>query len=193
MQSETGFPSSHQLKSYVASKSRLKLAARCPVSGCWPSCLCKDGLVGCFLDLPFSFVRQLFMYFGQMNAFHIHFSTVQLCLPLLSPVYNSISFHLWTVWELISVFFTSRMPMGHMLVFRLLGGDFEVFLPTGATHCNDRGEIWRPSTLPSQIYSAADYYWHNYLSCFCLFSLMMLYCADYSCVVCGCLLSGTEV
>jgi len=27
MQSETGFPSSHQLKSYVASKSRLKLAA----------------------------------------------------------------------------------------------------------------------------------------------------------------------
>jgi len=28
MQSETGFPSSHQLKSYVASKSRLKLAAR---------------------------------------------------------------------------------------------------------------------------------------------------------------------
>jgi len=38
MQSETGFPSSHQLKSYVASKSRLKLAGRCPVSGCWPSC-----------------------------------------------------------------------------------------------------------------------------------------------------------
>jgi len=33
MQSETGFPSSHQLKSYVASKSRLKLAARCSVSG----------------------------------------------------------------------------------------------------------------------------------------------------------------
>ena len=27
MQSETGFPSSHQLKSYVASKFRLKLAA----------------------------------------------------------------------------------------------------------------------------------------------------------------------
>jgi len=39
MQSETGFPNSHQLKSYVASKSRLKLAARCPVNGCWPSCL----------------------------------------------------------------------------------------------------------------------------------------------------------
>ena len=35
---KTGFPSSHQLKSYVAPKSRLKLAARCPVSGCWPSC-----------------------------------------------------------------------------------------------------------------------------------------------------------
>jgi len=38
MQSEMGFPSSHQLMSYFASKSRLKLAARCPVSGCWPSC-----------------------------------------------------------------------------------------------------------------------------------------------------------
>jgi len=39
MQSETGFPSSsHQLKSYVTCKSRLKLAARCPVSGYWPSC-----------------------------------------------------------------------------------------------------------------------------------------------------------
>jgi len=29
---ETGFPSSHQLKSYVASKSRLKLAARAVMS-----------------------------------------------------------------------------------------------------------------------------------------------------------------
>jgi len=32
MQSETGFPSSRQFKSYVASKSRLKLAARAVVS-----------------------------------------------------------------------------------------------------------------------------------------------------------------
>ena len=32
MQSETGFPSRHQLKSYVASKSRLKLAARAVLS-----------------------------------------------------------------------------------------------------------------------------------------------------------------
>ena len=32
MQSETGFPTSHQLKSYVASKSRLKLAARAVLS-----------------------------------------------------------------------------------------------------------------------------------------------------------------
>jgi len=32
MQSETGFPSSHLLKSYVASKSRLKLAARAVLS-----------------------------------------------------------------------------------------------------------------------------------------------------------------
>jgi len=32
MQSETGFPSSHPVKSYVASKSRLKLAARAVLS-----------------------------------------------------------------------------------------------------------------------------------------------------------------
>jgi len=32
MQSETGFPSSHQLNSYVASKSRLKLSARAVLS-----------------------------------------------------------------------------------------------------------------------------------------------------------------
>ena len=32
MQSETGFPSSHQLKSYIASKSRLKLVARAVLS-----------------------------------------------------------------------------------------------------------------------------------------------------------------
>jgi len=32
MQSETGFPSSHQLKSYVAYKSRLRLAARAVLS-----------------------------------------------------------------------------------------------------------------------------------------------------------------
>ena len=32
MQSETGFPSSHQLKSYVASKSHLKLAAHAVLS-----------------------------------------------------------------------------------------------------------------------------------------------------------------
>jgi len=32
VQSETGFPSSHQLKSYVASKPHLKLAARAVLS-----------------------------------------------------------------------------------------------------------------------------------------------------------------
>ena len=32
MQSETGFPSSHELKSYVASESHLKLAARAVLS-----------------------------------------------------------------------------------------------------------------------------------------------------------------
>jgi len=42
MQSETGFPSSHQLKSYVASKSRLKLAARADRQRIWPSCFTLD-------------------------------------------------------------------------------------------------------------------------------------------------------
>jgi len=41
MQSETGFPSSHQLKSYVASKSCLKLAARAVLSA-------DAGLLVCF-------------------------------------------------------------------------------------------------------------------------------------------------
>jgi len=45
MQSKTGFPSSHQLKSYVAPKSRLKFAARCPVSSCWPSCCFRKQVV----------------------------------------------------------------------------------------------------------------------------------------------------
>jgi len=38
MQSKTGFPSSHQLKSYVTPKSHLKFVARCHVGRCWPSC-----------------------------------------------------------------------------------------------------------------------------------------------------------
>ena len=42
MQSKMGFSCSHQLKSYVAPKSRLKFAARCPVSSCWPSCINSD-------------------------------------------------------------------------------------------------------------------------------------------------------
>jgi len=44
MQSETGFPSSHQLKSYVACKSRLKLAARAVLSA-------DDGLLVCTVVL----------------------------------------------------------------------------------------------------------------------------------------------
>jgi len=43
MQSETGFSSSHQLKSYVAYKCRLKLAARAVLSA-------DAGLLVCFLS-----------------------------------------------------------------------------------------------------------------------------------------------
>jgi len=57
MQSKTGFSSSHQLKSYVTPKSRLKLAARCPVSGCWPSCkYILPTLYFSELELTFTFV-----------------------------------------------------------------------------------------------------------------------------------------
>jgi len=48
MQSKTGFPSSHQLNSYVAPKSRLKLAARCPAADA--GLLVLDGLGPKFLD-----------------------------------------------------------------------------------------------------------------------------------------------
>ena len=47
MQSETGFPSSHQLKSYVASKSRLKLAARAVLAA-------DDGLLVWVLTITYS-------------------------------------------------------------------------------------------------------------------------------------------
>jgi len=63
MQSETGFPSSHQLKSYVAYKSRLKLAARAVLSAdasllvyfcigllmcnCWPYRKIKTSTLDC--------------------------------------------------------------------------------------------------------------------------------------------------
>jgi len=84
MQSETGFPSSHQLKSYVASKSRLKLAARCPVSGCWPSCtiacrtqlfvLANDfniyqRLLLIFVAVSVDFFQQCFILFVQLVTF----------------------------------------------------------------------------------------------------------------------------
>jgi len=54
MQSETSFPSSHQLKSYVASKSCLKLAARAVLSA-------DAGLLVCFAS-PF-FVVSLLLFF----------------------------------------------------------------------------------------------------------------------------------
>ena len=56
MQSETGFPSSHQLKSYVAFKSRLKLAARAVLSAdagllvliaMWSEAKCTTGASSC--------------------------------------------------------------------------------------------------------------------------------------------------
>jgi len=53
LQSKTCFPSSHQLKSYVAPKSHLKFAMCCSVSGCQPSCyltqeFCDDSWKTCW-------------------------------------------------------------------------------------------------------------------------------------------------
>ena len=64
MQSETGFPSSHQLKSYVASKSRLKLEARAVLSadaGLLVLSLTVDALQGkmCQNSLPLEVGRSL--------------------------------------------------------------------------------------------------------------------------------------
>ena len=50
MQSETGFPSSHQLKSYVASKSRLKLVSLAVLSA-------DAGLLVMFSDLHFTLLN----------------------------------------------------------------------------------------------------------------------------------------
>ena len=60
MQSETGFPSSYQLKSYFASKSRLKLAARCPVTGCWPCYIFPSCNCHCVLDKLLKFRKDDF-------------------------------------------------------------------------------------------------------------------------------------
>ena len=72
MQSKTGFPSSDQLKSYVAPKSRLKFAARCPVSGYWHCCL---------YMLPVAVVRSS----SDNNAIRYVFPVLWMtsCLPIM--------------------------------------------------------------------------------------------------------------
>ena len=57
MQSETGFPSSHQLKSYVASKSRLKLAARAVLSADAGLLVVFEEKIAIFNDFYFRFER----------------------------------------------------------------------------------------------------------------------------------------
>jgi len=98
MQSKTAFPSSHQLKSYVAPKSRLKFAARCPVSGCWPSCWRSASSRSLLvwrsyimitahseLHAGLSFWRCLWL-FGRpfVKRFALCYQTVRLCLSCLS-------------------------------------------------------------------------------------------------------------
>jgi len=73
MQSETGFPSSHQLKSYIASESRLKLAARCPVSGCWPSCMKHRVLI---VLLTCSHGNLPFLQLNSNNSYSLNFGNI---------------------------------------------------------------------------------------------------------------------
>jgi len=49
------------------------------------------------------------------------------------------------------------MPAGHTPVFRLLGGDFEVFRPAGIMCCNDVDKICRGA--PRQITAPSVYGW----------------------------------
>jgi len=88
VQLKTGFASSHQLKSYVAPKSRLKLAARCPVSGCWLSCslLCVDVCI--FQCSMYSITLILFcstcIVSGQSALVHFWATVCKTVRPMLS-------------------------------------------------------------------------------------------------------------
>jgi len=82
MQSETGFPSSHQLKSYVA-KSRLKLAARAVLSA-------DAGLLVSYnaadLDHLTSHSRRVASQHGDRNV------TTRITVTPLHPIYSPVSF-----------------------------------------------------------------------------------------------------
>jgi len=78
MQSETGFPSSHQLKSYVASKSRLKLAARAVLSadaGLLVECAkqrLKSLKYAMFKDLGYNRLMAIPLKSSQVSALLLH-------------------------------------------------------------------------------------------------------------------------
>ena len=80
MQSETGFPSSHQLKSYVASKSRLKLAARAVLSA-------DAGLLVYFVRLDVRLLRLnkslYFTLYGEVLMENCYFSCIRATDALL--------------------------------------------------------------------------------------------------------------
>ena len=80
MQSETGFPSSHQLKFYVASKSRLKLAARCAVSGCWRCCNLLDNQVHRVDGVAY---KNATLIANEQLKFNLHIARAVLCYPII--------------------------------------------------------------------------------------------------------------
>jgi len=85
MQSETGFPSrpSHQLKSYVASKSRLKLAARAVLSA-------DAGLLVCPVKSSLLVLASLLAsaVTGAIQENNLYTSSLKLHAPQLKNLYQ---------------------------------------------------------------------------------------------------------
>ena len=84
MQLETGSPSSHQLKSYVAYKTRLKLAARAVMSA-------DAGLLVYEFKLTSTMTEVMFAYFNTLPNLHKHIqTTIILFIKNLSGNYKSL-------------------------------------------------------------------------------------------------------
>ena len=63
-------------------------------------------------------------------------------------VYDAVLSHM----QMMDYYYRQHCTQRITVVFRLLRGDFEVFLPTGVTRCTDWGEIWRgrvDSSMPN--------------------------------------------
>jgi len=96
MQSKTGFPSGHRFKSYVAPKSRLKLAARCPVSGCWPFCRDRFNTTNTVRSKPQC--RAWFWVKNSKPSFTLMCSTQLKLWPFLTKMRAFLA-KIWLLWQ----------------------------------------------------------------------------------------------